>query len=149
MGDARLRPSPPGEADAVADLQAASATVAFAHIFGDEPFPLERTRRRWRSFRGQVVVAEESGRIVGFVAFGEQELDALYVHPERWGRGIGDRLLAAAGSASALWVIEANTRARRFYERRGWRPDGSTQVVFGVREVRYRRDQAPMATRLR
>jgi GNAT superfamily N-acetyltransferase len=149
VGDVWLRPARPGEADTLADLQAASATIGFAHIFGDEPFPLDRTRRRWRSFGGQVVVAEESGRIVGFVAFGEQELDALYVHPERWGRGIGDRLLAAAGSASALWVLEANTRARRFYERRGWRSDGSAQVVFGVPEVRYRRDQAPRATRLR
>src|SRR5258708_1756595 len=100
--DVRPRPSLPGEADAIADLQAASAPIAYAHIFGDEPFPLERTRRRWRSFDGQVVVAEESGRIVGFVAFREPELNAPYVHPEGWGRGIRDRLLAAPRSPSAL-----------------------------------------------
>lgn len=28
-----------------------------------------------------------------------------------------------------LWVLEANARARRFYERRGWRPNGDTRVV--------------------
>jgi GNAT superfamily N-acetyltransferase len=28
-----------------------------------------------------------------------------------------------------LWVLAANTRARRFYERRGWRENGRTQVV--------------------
>ena len=25
-----------------------------------------------------------------------------------------------------LWVLEENVRARRFYERHGWRPDGRT-----------------------
>ncbi len=40
------------------------------------------------------------------------------------------RTLAAGGSTSArLWVLEDNARARRFYERRGWRRDGSDRVV--------------------
>ena len=34
------------------------------------------------------------------------------------------------GSAQIhLWVLEENTRARRFYERRGWRENGETRVV--------------------
>ena len=34
------------------------------------------------------------------------------------------------GSASCrLWVLEDNSRARRFYERRGWRENGDTRVV--------------------
>ena len=28
-----------------------------------------------------------------------------------------------------LWVLEDNMRARRFYERRGWRENGETRVV--------------------
>jgi RimJ/RimL family protein N-acetyltransferase len=41
-----------------------------------------------------------------------------------------------------LWVVEANARARRFYERQGFRPDGSTKTarMSGTEaiEVRYR-----------
>jgi RimJ/RimL family protein N-acetyltransferase len=41
-----------------------------------------------------------------------------------------------------LWVIEANIRGRRFYERLGWTADGARQPIdFDgelVDEVRYR-----------
>lgn len=48
--------------------------------------------------------------------------------PDRWGEGIGSLLhdaaieIAASGTAGAinLWALEANTRARGMYERRGW-----------------------------
>jgi len=41
-----------------------------------------------------------------------------------------------------LWVLRDNSRARRFYERAGFAPDGVTDVLErlgGVTEVRYRR----------
>jgi hypothetical protein len=40
-----------------------------------------------------------------------------------------------------LWVLRDNWRARRFYERAGFAPDGATNVLTGlgdVLEVRYR-----------
>ena len=38
--------------------------------------------------------------------------------------------LRARGAARArLWVLEENDRARRFYERLGWRADGTSRVV--------------------
>jgi ribosomal protein S18 acetylase RimI-like enzyme len=78
------------------------------------------------------------------------ELYALYVHPAWWSTGTGralmDRVLAAmsaAGYLSArLWVLRDNARARRFYERAGFAPDGASHVLEalgGVTEVRYRR----------
>jgi RimJ/RimL family protein N-acetyltransferase len=43
---------------------------------------------------------------------------------------------------ATLWVLEDNPRARRFYEREGWSPDGEAKsdAFLGVRvnEVRYR-----------
>lgn len=56
-------------------------------------------------------------------------LDRLYVHPTWWGKRIGSTLHDAAVEAAAnhgaqalnQWVLEANTRARGFYQRRGWR----------------------------
>jgi ribosomal protein S18 acetylase RimI-like enzyme len=78
------------------------------------------------------------------------ELYALYVHPAWWSTGTGqalmDQVLAkvcAAGYACiTLWVLEANARARRFYQRAGFAPDGARHVLDdlgGVTEIRYRR----------
>jgi GNAT superfamily N-acetyltransferase len=77
------------------------------------------------------------------------ELYALYVRPAWWSTGTGralmDRVLArsvAAGYSSVtLWVLRDNRRARRFYERAGFAPDGASNVLTGlgdVRELRYR-----------
>jgi ribosomal protein S18 acetylase RimI-like enzyme len=78
------------------------------------------------------------------------ELYALYVHPAWWSTGTGralmDRVLAGVSAAGyrciALWVLEDNARARRFYERAGFAPDGARHVLDdlgGVTEIRYRR----------
>ncbi|MEU6111082.1 GNAT family N-acetyltransferase [Streptomyces albidoflavus] len=82
---------------------------------------------------------------------GEGELYALYVRPDLLGRGVGRALLDAVHDEAAargwgalvLWVVEANARARRFYEAAGYRADGGAQSEeydgVAVREVRYRR----------
>lgn len=56
---------------------------------------------------------------------------------------VGIEALRAAGHREAiLWVLDDNRRARRFYEREGWRLDGAVKEddFLGVRvsEVRYR-----------
>jgi GNAT superfamily N-acetyltransferase len=78
------------------------------------------------------------------------ELYALYVHPTWWSTGTGralmDQVLAKVRAAGygciTLWVLEANARARRFYQRAGFIPDGARHVLDdlgGVTEIRYRR----------
>jgi hypothetical protein len=37
--------------------------------------------------------------------------------------------IAAAHSEARLWCLEGNARARRFYERNGWREYGTSRVV--------------------
>lgn len=78
------------------------------------------------------------------------ELMAIYVDPAYLRTGVGRLLMSAARirlrrvgvSAAALWVLDGNARARRFYERDGWRCDGthrtSTYGGVPVDEVRYR-----------
>jgi GNAT superfamily N-acetyltransferase len=78
----------------------------------------------------------------------DAELRRLYVIPERWGQGVGSRLLDAAlqraqhAGATTIWlsVGEKNNRARTFYERRGWclTAGEGTHDHDGVVEVRYR-----------
>lgn len=77
-------------------------------------------------------VVEDAGLVVGFVMALDDEVDQLYVARTHRGAGSAGRLLAAAermirerGHGSAwLAVVPTNTRARRFYERQGWRDDG-------------------------
>jgi GNAT superfamily N-acetyltransferase len=78
------------------------------------------------------------------------ELMAIYVDPPYLRTGVGRLLMAAArerlrgvGVAEAsLWVLDRNVVARRFYERDGWRFDGTRRAAtYGnvpVEEVRYR-----------
>lgn len=122
----------------------------------------ERRREHLAHGDGSVVdvVAERAGEVIGWGCCGpyredgggrtaDGEVYALYVHPDHWSTGAG-RLLTAALTARAadagcprllLWVLKANDRARRFYERAGFAPDGAEEdvVVDGVAvpEVRY------------
>jgi GNAT superfamily N-acetyltransferase len=86
--------------------------------------------------------AGERGRVA--------ELYALYVHPAWWSTGTGrelmDRVLEASSAARylsvRLWVLRDNSRARRFYERAGFAPDGASHILEGlggVTEIRYGR----------
>ena len=79
------------------------------------------------------------------------ELWMINLLRQSWGSGVGAALLAAAteelrGSGyrqAVLWVLVGNGRARRFYEREGWEPDGARKGDsvrgFDVEEMRYRR----------
>lgn len=61
------------------------------------------------------------------------EIEYMYVATQHQGNGLGARLMAEAEAALAsmsltdavLWVYEANTPARGFYERCGWADDGA------------------------
>ncbi|MFF9114883.1 GNAT family N-acetyltransferase [Streptomyces massasporeus] len=124
----------------------------------------ERRRAYLAQGDGSVVnlVAEDSGgEIVGWACHGpyrdgevrtdDAELYAVYVHPDQMGRGVGRALLtesvarcAAAGHGRLLlWVLKENDRARRFYERAGFRADGAEEPFevdgVDVPEVRYSR----------
>jgi GNAT superfamily N-acetyltransferase len=79
------------------------------------------------------------------------ELYAIYLAPDRWSSGVGRALMDAALDALrvagyryvVLWVLTANARARRFYAKAGFAPDGGTNVLAGlggVEELRYARD---------
>jgi GNAT superfamily N-acetyltransferase len=98
----------------------------------------------------QVWITEREEQIIGLVTCtcerGTAVLRDLYVVPEAWGSGVAAALHETAlgwmrnrADEAILWVGEANARARRFYERKGWRADGERRASsLGPPELRYR-----------
>jgi GNAT superfamily N-acetyltransferase len=71
----------------------------------------------------RVTVAETGKGIVGFIAVHGEWVEQLYIDPAWTGRSIGSRLLeqATAGMTEVrLHCFQANSGARRFYERHGF-----------------------------
>lgn len=118
--------------------------------------------------RAGVMVADAGGKLLGFASFSPSrdddadrdrvgEITAIYLLPDAWVKGIGRRLMGAAigclvqagFSEATLWVLDANARARRFYEAGGWFADGAETLDasrgFPITEVRYRRRLASPA----
>jgi GNAT superfamily N-acetyltransferase len=153
------------DAEGIGRVQEHGWQAAYRHVFPVEELDrggfiqIARWRERlahpplgWSSF-----VAVEDETVVGFVSVGPSrdesalgELYAIYVEPEAWSGGIGRALLERAEAQlgteyadATLWVLEANPRARAFYEHAGWAPDGERKADerWGVRapEVRYRK----------
>jgi GNAT superfamily N-acetyltransferase len=79
---------------------------------------------RERVFAGfDLTVAERDGLIAGYSAVSPGWLEQLYVLPQFQGQGVGAQLLAQAKDGQAaikLWVFQKNSKARRFYEARGF-----------------------------
>ncbi|MEU2201321.1 GNAT family N-acetyltransferase [Isoptericola sp. NPDC019482] len=154
-----IRPATADDASGCAFVHHASWVETYSALLPAEHWEsdtLERrtaTWRRWLAGELTVTVAEEGGRIVGiaFVNAGrpvgahppvrDRELWLLYVLAAHHGTGVGQALLDAVlppGASAQLWVAEDNPRARRFYRRNGFRPDGARDVdaQSGIASVR-------------
>jgi len=118
-------------------VQRRSALVGYAHIFPQEvyPFPDDVVRGEWEqriAAADWVGVAQRDGEAVGTISVVGNRIESLFVVPELWGSGVSqalleaglDRIRRAEHNAAELDVMADNLRARRFYERRGWRLDG-------------------------
>jgi GNAT superfamily N-acetyltransferase len=128
-----VRPATRADAEAMARTHWLSANTAYGR--ND---PLERrlaaARRILEEGDTRPFVAETDGDVIGVLTVGEDELYAIYVHPDYWGTGVGQALLdraehelAKTCDVAGLTCMVGNARARRFYERNGWEP-GETLV---------------------
>ncbi|MDO0915482.1 GNAT family N-acetyltransferase [Streptomyces sp. DT2A-34] len=163
----RIRQARPDDASAVADVHVRSWQAAFAGLVPQpylDTMDPGREEPVWKALIAEaawpsagVLVAESDARIVGFTGFGPSqeapsiaEIGTLYALPEVWSTGIGKQLMLGALKTldqahythATLWVLEANERARRFYEAAGWSPDGTsvTDTTGGacLNKLRYR-----------
>jgi putative acetyltransferase len=78
-----------------------------------------------------VVAESETARPIAFMAIKEDFIDHLYVHPDHWRKGIGQRLINHARTLSPqhlwLYTLQININARTFYEKNGFKA-----IEFGV-----------------
>jgi GNAT superfamily N-acetyltransferase len=165
-----VRQARPDDALAIETIRVHGWRTAYRSVFpAAELDALAIDEARWRQRLVEppagwwIGVAEEGGDVVGFVAIGPSrdergigELYAIYVDPDAWSTGAGTALIARAEerlretyAVATLWVLDDNPRARRFYERAGWQPDGARKAEerLGVSaaEVRYRKSLRPVS----
>lgn len=160
-----IRPARPGDAAAIAEVHVESWRTAYRGMVPQRVLDGLSVQRRtvfWTALladpgEARTWVAERDGAIVGFAGTTiikepdglRPALETIYVLAEARGQGIGRRLIEAAMAdltergfrSVTLWVLTANVRARRFYERHGWRPDGEKNLLdfdgTPVEEIRY------------
>jgi ribosomal protein S18 acetylase RimI-like enzyme len=168
----RIRFAELRDARAIAEVHVASWQAAYRGILPAEKLDnlsIENRHRQWGLILGTAegtrrnLVCEIEDRVVAFSSFGpnrdpdcEQtkvaELWALYALKEHWGSGCGRALWLKTmqsvrdelmNEIITLWVLTDNHRARRFYEKAGFRPDGATKDIMllgaTLGETRYRR----------
>lgn len=91
-----------------------------------------------------ILVAKDGERVVGLIGYGKcrnedpadtGEIFAIYILKEYYGKGVGKALMDAAlslldgYSRIAVWVLEGNVRAIRFYEKCGFKADGRKETI--------------------
>jgi GNAT superfamily N-acetyltransferase len=164
--DVVLRNATVEDADGIARVHIATWQAAYRGIVPDDYLDAmdvgDRTAR-WRNVlehpNGPTWVAASDEAVVGWANAGPArdtdtraapgELYGIYVRSDWWGRGAAPPLMTEALAwlrerypEATLWTLEANARARRFYEKFGWRFDGTTRQddrgSFVLHEVRYR-----------
>jgi GNAT superfamily N-acetyltransferase len=164
-----VRRAVPDDAGAIAAIHVRAWQSAYRGLVRDElldGLTVEGREGFWREAAaggqraGPVFVAVDDDAVLGFCALAVPsrdvntdedvaEIAAIYVTPDVWRTGVGTALLDAAltetrarGCKSmTLWVLADNHRARDFYARFGFTPDGAAMLheASGQTEIRLRR----------
>jgi putative acetyltransferase len=145
-----IRPAKSTDIDALAEVAARSYGAAFAGILEPEVIATRDVAlfaERFASSWARIWVAEHEKSIVGFLLMTDGHIDMLFMDPATIRKGGGARLLkeAEVRGAKSLECFRDNHRARRFYERHGWRITREYEREFAGRSrsfVFYEKDEA-------
>jgi GNAT superfamily N-acetyltransferase len=140
-----VRPATAADALEIAEVFLASRRDALPYL---PALHSDEETRNWMAAvvvrHSEVWVAALDDVVVGFLAVSGDRLDHLYVRPGHYRQGIGDRLLTKAKEISPerlrLFTFQRNSRARSFYEARGFVPvdfDDGSRNEEGEPDVLY------------
>lgn len=162
-----VRPAEPRDAAGIARVHVQTWQEAYAGLVPDDylaALDLDRRTTIWShdlapgsQIRAWVATVDEA--VMGFVSLGPAldedaeyralQVYAIYLDSSMWGSGAARELLRTALAEVppripvTLWVFEGNERARHFYRRHGFQPDGTERIQelggADLLEVRYRR----------
>lgn len=149
------------DAETLAFINSESFNKAFKGIIPDEVleerFTCEKLTERLsqelsdNSTKNSIMYLDN--KPVGMMTFGKsfsEDLDTsaieiwrIYLLPEYWNRKLGEpfmewgikELRNMGYKKVALWVIEENLRARRFYEKQGFSHDGVKRIINPGKEI--------------
>jgi len=169
MSAPEIRDATPADARRIAAIKVAGWQAAYRGLLPDsalDSLDVDRLTDEWSqrlTSPSACLVVVDHDAVAGYVVLGPYrwtkaddpalkhagEVYACYVDPDRWGGGLGRRLMTAAQARledagladQALWVLETNQAGRRFYEALGWSWDGARDErceLDDALEVRYR-----------
>jgi GNAT superfamily N-acetyltransferase len=171
-----IRPATVADALAIAEVHVHSWQWAYRGLIPDDyldRLSIQRgaevhTQRLAIETGGRTWVADQEGQVIGFATTGPSrdpdasprtaEIGAMYLRREAAGTGVARALFVHAiqdlwqrgYEEATLWVLDNNARARKFYEKVGWFPDGTTKTEERpgalLHEVRYRTTRRPEDT---
>ncbi|MCB5275538.1 hypothetical protein BJG92_03089 [Arthrobacter sp. SO5] len=144
----RISQTTPADAEAVVRMHTAAHEESYGHLLPSTFFAshrdsiaerIDQRRMFLASEDPRLVAHDEAGEVVGLAdagpardpeMLGIPELYRIYTLSRTHGSGLGTQLLEAAiGDTPAyLWVLEGNPRARAFYRKSGFSPDGARKV---------------------
>ncbi len=113
------------EHDLDAVLQAWQSASRLAHPFLSKAFIAQERENIPNVYlpNTETWVADQDGAVVGFLSLLDNEIGAIFVHPQFHGTGAGRALMEKAKSRHPVVYVEvfqANAIGRRFYEKSGF-----------------------------
>ena len=144
------------DAEVVGEIHSKAWKSAYRGLFPDEYIDSDTASKRTEEFLESIkddkcmyFLLEASGQPAGIVKTHEcdnvLEIESIYILSEYRGQGLGaeaiDFILAyKPWDGIFLWVLEDNIKARRFYEKNGFKLSGDTRTInrgIELKQLRY------------
>lgn len=162
MGNVKIRKAEPGDEKILAHIQTESWKAAFAGILSPEELVRCTNMEKAEQMYHSVLRREGCNMAVELVndqphciaAWGKNrcdlgdtvgELICIHSLQNNWAKGYGSAMMEYVLARFKqegykfviLWVFEANTRARKFYEKHGFELTKQKKMANGIAELMY------------